>query len=164
MQISARFHVYALLVLLSLGAAAHGLRADATSLVHDFSVPALNPATTERLMGFGRLWGFLKYHHPRLGYGDLDWDAAFVETVPQVLAATDRDSYASALAALLSRLEDPITRLMAFIKPYKGIRNIWVKETHSDIFHFDRFNLAKSCLSSASIWVYFIPHCVALTS
>jgi C-terminal processing protease CtpA/Prc len=111
MQLSVRFHLCVLLVLLSLGAAAPGLRADATPLVHDSATPALTPATNERLMSFGRLWAFLKYHHPRLGYGDLDWDAAFVETVPQVLAAHDRDTYAAAVAALLARLEDPVTRV-----------------------------------------------------
>lgn len=64
----------------------------------------------DRLMAFGRLWGYVKYHHPRLGYGDIDWDDAFIQTVPAVLHATSTAEYRAAVDAMLARLDDPLTR------------------------------------------------------
>jgi hypothetical protein len=44
MQLFARANLHIFLVLISLGAAAHGLRADATPLVDDSATPALTRA------------------------------------------------------------------------------------------------------------------------
>lgn len=48
-------------------------------------------ALTERQVAdlalLGRVWGFLKYHHPAVTQGGTDWDAALLRVMPEVLEA-----------------------------------------------------------------------------
>ena len=44
---------------------------------------------TERLVTFGKLYGFLKYYHPNVAQGQFDWDQEFLKTLPKVLEETD---------------------------------------------------------------------------
>lgn len=37
----------------------------------------------------GRVWGFLKYHHPRVTSGNVPWDAELLRMLPRVLDARD---------------------------------------------------------------------------
>ena len=40
----------------------------------------------------GKVWGFLKYHHPAVTAGDRDWDRDLLQIMPRVLAAPDQTS------------------------------------------------------------------------
>jgi hypothetical protein len=74
--------------------------------------PAPIPApasATERLTHVVKLWGQIRYLHPWLAYKDLDWDAAFVQAVPKVRAATTAEQYAAAVQGMLDALGDPAT-------------------------------------------------------
>ncbi len=73
----------------------------------------LNKDQADRLMAFGKLWGFIKYSHPSLAYREGEWDRAFVDSVPAVLSARSADEYRTAVAALLRGLNDPVTRVIA---------------------------------------------------
>jgi len=64
----------------------------------------------KRLGGLGRLWGAIKYSHPKLATEDIDWDKALVETIPLVNAAENPIQYKQAIDHLLAFLSDPITR------------------------------------------------------
>jgi C-terminal processing protease CtpA/Prc len=57
----------------------------------------LQPTQVENLALLAEVWGFLKYHHPAITRGDVDWDAALLNVLPPITAARDR---AAALAAL----------------------------------------------------------------
>lgn len=35
----------------------------------------------------GKVWGFLKYHHPTVTSGQVQWDEALLAVLPQILAA-----------------------------------------------------------------------------
>jgi C-terminal processing protease CtpA/Prc len=65
---------------------------------------ALTPVQVDNLALLARVWGFAKYHHPRVTSGQEQWDFALFEVVPRVLAAPDRASAASALSAWLAAL------------------------------------------------------------
>ena len=39
----------------------------------------------------GKIWGYLKYYHPTVAEGELDWDNELVNMVPQVLQAEDNE-------------------------------------------------------------------------
>jgi C-terminal processing protease CtpA/Prc len=68
----------------------------------------------ERLVGLARVWGQVKYFHPALGHRpDIDWDAALVAAIPRVRAARSSPEYAAAVQAMLSAVEDPLTRVVA---------------------------------------------------
>lgn len=77
-------------------------------LDHDFdggsgiTLAALAPIQIANLAVLGRVWGFLKYHHPKVTAGQVQWDYALFRVLPKILAATDR---ASAEAALLAWID-----------------------------------------------------------
>jgi hypothetical protein len=67
----------------------------------------LSPAQTEALVLLGRVWGFVKYHHPRVTAGVVDWDAALRRAVPAVLAARTAAAARDTVDAWLAALGDP---------------------------------------------------------
>ena len=50
----------------------------------------LTPAQVESLTIVGKLWGYLKYHHPAVTSGALDWDAELLQRFPAILEAGER--------------------------------------------------------------------------
>lgn len=50
----------------------------------------LRPVQIENLAVTGKVWGFLKYHHPAVTGGQPSWDDDLLQILPDVLAATDR--------------------------------------------------------------------------
>lgn len=67
----------------------------------------LGAADASRLSLLGRVWGFAKYHHPKIRRGEVNWDYELFRVLPSVLAATEHEDVLAALAAWLNRLGDP---------------------------------------------------------
>jgi C-terminal processing protease CtpA/Prc len=66
---------------------------------------------TARLVRLARVWGEVRYLHPQVVAGAVDWDKALVDALPAALAAqTDEDEIA-ALRALVEPLHDASTRI-----------------------------------------------------
>lgn len=65
-----------------------------------------------RLAALGRLWGAVKYFHPAFLSRPISWDSAVTVAVPRVIAARSADEYIAALNAMLSALDDPVTRVL----------------------------------------------------
>lgn len=55
--------------------------------------PELTPALTRDLATLGKVWGFMKYHHPKVAKGELNWDYELFRALPGFLAADDRGSF-----------------------------------------------------------------------
>ena len=58
--------------------------------------PKLNEQKINDLELLGRIWGFLKYHHPEVGKGNYNWDYELFRILPEYLKITDnakRDEY-----------------------------------------------------------------------
>jgi C-terminal processing protease CtpA/Prc len=53
------------------------------------TIDSLTPVQTANLAILGKVWGFLKYHHPRVAAGELHWDYELFRVLPRVLAAAD---------------------------------------------------------------------------
>jgi hypothetical protein len=51
---------------------------------------ALTPVQTDNLVLLGKVWGFIKYHHPVVTTGQRQWDFELLRVMPLVLAAPDR--------------------------------------------------------------------------
>jgi C-terminal processing protease CtpA/Prc len=58
----------------------------------------LSSVQIENLATLAKTWGFLKYHHPKVMTGKLQWDYELFRIMPAVLAAKDRDSANEVLA------------------------------------------------------------------
>jgi hypothetical protein len=54
-------------------------------------VSSLTPNQIGNLFTLGRVWGFLKYHHPAVASGKRQWDYDLLRTLPAILAAPDRN-------------------------------------------------------------------------
>ena len=52
----------------------------------------LTPTQIENLARLGKVWGFLKYHHPSVTAGRVHWDYELFRVLPKLLAAADRDA------------------------------------------------------------------------
>ena len=55
-------------------------------------ISTLSETQIDNLALLGRIWGFLKYHHPRVAAGKVPWDDELFRVLPTVLEATDRDA------------------------------------------------------------------------
>jgi C-terminal processing protease CtpA/Prc len=67
------------------------------------SLDGLSKVQIENLAVLGRVWGFLKYHHPRVLSGKLHWDYELFRILPAILQATD---HAAANTAMLKWITD----------------------------------------------------------
>lgn len=71
--------------------------------------PTISAQTSENLYLLGKVWGYLKYHHPRATSGCLDWDAQLLEIVDVVVAAENKDDTSGRLGRWIRDLNDPST-------------------------------------------------------
>jgi C-terminal processing protease CtpA/Prc len=68
---------------------------------------ALNDLTkiqTENLAWLGKVWGFLKYHHPLVVSGQRHWDYELFRVLPSILKAPDRTAANTVLFQWINRL------------------------------------------------------------
>lgn len=64
----------------------------------------LKPNQVENLVTLGKVWGFLKYHHPRVVQGKIHWDYELFRILPKVIAAPDRAQANAALQTWIAGL------------------------------------------------------------
>ncbi len=55
-------------------------------------VPNLSASQIQNLVTLGKVWGFLKYHHPKAVNGQVHWDYELLRVLPSVLAAPDQSA------------------------------------------------------------------------
>jgi len=67
----------------------------------------LTPVQVENLVTLGKVWGFLKYHHPTLIAGNRHWDYDLFRMLPGVIAAKDRAAAQRVLTAWVDSLGTP---------------------------------------------------------
>lgn len=48
-----------------------------------------NKTVNQKLVKLCKIWGYLKYYHPNVHNGNLNWDAELIEKIPQILAIKD---------------------------------------------------------------------------
>ena len=61
------------------------------------TLPVVDPSVTGPLSAeqvsnlalLGKVWGFVKYHHPSITAGQIDWDSELISVMPSVLEAGD---------------------------------------------------------------------------
>lgn len=60
-------------------------------------IPALTPQLITNLELLGKVWGFLKYHHPAIAKGDYNWDYELFRFLPEYLEVMDTKKRDTAL-------------------------------------------------------------------
>jgi len=71
------------------------------------TVSSLTESQIEHVAVLGMVWGFLKYHHPRVAAGELHWDFELFRVLPEVLEATDHDARNRILSQWVDKLGVP---------------------------------------------------------
>jgi C-terminal processing protease CtpA/Prc len=61
----------------------------------------------DNLVLLGKVWGFVKYHHPRIAAGQVNWDYELFRVLPDVLAARDRAAAAQHITVWVDKLGQP---------------------------------------------------------
>lgn len=74
------------------------------SKINDFK---LDNQITNNLIAAGQFWGFLKYHHPAIAKGELNWDAELFRLLPTVISSKNNAELSSALENFLDKLPKP---------------------------------------------------------
>jgi C-terminal processing protease CtpA/Prc len=65
----------------------------------------LTAAQIENLATLGKVWGFLKYHHPEVTSGKLHWDYELFRVLPSILEATDHKAANAVLWQWIKKLD-----------------------------------------------------------
>ena len=66
--------------------------------------PELTEDQIDNLALLGRVWGFLKYYHPKVGTGALNWDYELFRFLPKYLAATKNSKRDQLLLGWINKL------------------------------------------------------------
>jgi C-terminal processing protease CtpA/Prc len=69
----------------------------------------LSPTQIANLATLGKVWGFLKYHHPAITTGARHWDYDLFRILPDVLKAADRAAANAAIAKWIPAVPDTPT-------------------------------------------------------
>jgi len=67
----------------------------------------LTPAQIENLTLLGRVWGFLKYHHPRIVDGELHWDYELIRTIEKIQGTSETAGRNRVLLEWVRQLGEP---------------------------------------------------------
>lgn len=73
----------------------------------EIEVTALDALEVSNLALLGRVWGFLKYHHPRVAAGELPWDEELIRQLAPMLAAADPEAGRRLLTEWVAALSVP---------------------------------------------------------
>jgi carboxyl-terminal processing protease len=57
---------------------------------------------TEKIAVYCKVWGFLKYHHPNVAGGTINWDSVFITHIDQVIITKSRIQLNAELSSLIS--------------------------------------------------------------
>ena len=68
------------------------------------SLDHLTPIQLDNLVRLGRVWGFLKYHHPAVTSGQRQWDFDLLRALPSILQAQDAATANSVLSRWIDAL------------------------------------------------------------
>jgi C-terminal processing protease CtpA/Prc len=84
----------------------------AVDLDHEFdggsrvALTELSKVQVDNLITLGKVWGFLKYHHPAVTAGKRHWDYDLFRILPRVVAASDRNTGNNAIRDWVRGLGD----------------------------------------------------------
>lgn len=80
----------------------------------------------------GKIWGFLKYHHPNVIGGNQDWDAALIEILPEIIEAKSPKERDSILLNWVNQLgsynDDEFTRQVGLVYIEPSVLD-WILES-----------------------------------
>ncbi|UWY29489.1 S41 family peptidase [Flavobacterium sp. TR2] len=71
---------------------------------------------TEKLAATCKVWGFLKYYHPNVAGGELDWDSQLLEKLPKIEKAQTKEEFSLILENWIDDL-GPVKEIAPIVTP-----------------------------------------------
>lgn len=90
------------------------------------------------LVALGQLWGFLKYHHPIVAEGKMDWDKELIEMIPTVMNTENEKEWKAILDSWVDKLPAVEVTQKDTI-PFSG-HMIEVKADYGELFNIAYLN------------------------
>ena len=86
-----------------------------TEFINDskIRITGMNRVQQHNLYVLAKVWGYVKYRHPKITDGTLNWDAELFRIMPRVLAAKSKGKANEAMAAWLEKFPFKIENLNA---------------------------------------------------
>ena len=88
------------------------------------------------LVALGQLWGFLKYHHPTVAEGKLDWDAELIKIIPAVMDSQNEEEW----KVILDNWIDSLPAVEITQKDTIPMSKVAVKADYGELFNTEYFN------------------------
>ena len=88
------------------------------------------------LIALGQLWGFLKYHHPTVSEGKLDWDTELIKIIPSIINAQNEKEW----KIILDNWVDSLPAFVVTAKDTIPLSGIVVKADYGELFDTSYFN------------------------
>ena len=114
------------------GCAAYWLGKSSDIIRSGVEVDALTAQQEENLYKLGKVWGYVKYHHPAVVAGEVDWDQALFDALPPVLDATSGEEANQALAQWLEEYPVPDTDGEEAPQGIEGVEGVEIVVTPDD--------------------------------
>ncbi|MEM9671496.1 MAG: S41 family peptidase [Bacteroidota bacterium] len=64
----------------------------------------LNDTQVQNLYTLGKVWGLVKYHHPEIAQGNVNWDYELIRILPEVIKASNQEEAQQAMTAWIQNL------------------------------------------------------------
>lgn len=84
------------------------------SPTYSISQQSIEQARLNQIAQAGKLWGYIKYHHPYLQYRNIPWDSSFAAIVPDILSSQNEEEYEKCISKLLGVINDPVTSVIHY--------------------------------------------------
>lgn len=99
------------------------------------SIDSYNNVTVENLIVLCKVWGFLKYYHPDIANGKIDWDNELFRIMPRIINSTSKKERNKHLLSWVKKYDNIAKTENAFypnadsIKLYPGIA--WIEDQNT---------------------------------
>lgn len=99
------------------------------------SIDSYNNVTVENLIVFCKVWGFLKYYHPDIANGKIDWDNELFRIMPRIINSTSKKERNKHLLSWVKKYDNIEKTEKAFypnadsVKLYPGIA--WIEDQNT---------------------------------
>lgn len=77
-----------------------------TFILSSLAAFAQKPTETEKLAATAKVWGFLKYYHPEVSKGKIDWDSQLFTILPKVEEAQNKEELSKVFSDLIASLDE----------------------------------------------------------
>lgn len=106
----------------------------------------VSPVSTRYLSATGKIWAFLKYHHPAITAGKYDWDQQLFEHLPKIIALKNDSSFCEIMEKWIEEL-GPVPQIQYKKKHQAGRNTIALEPDYGGIFSDSLFsNLLRNKL------------------